>query len=101
MWTTYRQFSGEIHKSNTLTIAQVTSKILRSIPGVGGEAVVGMNDYLVKSGMAGLTLANVSKILRDPNLLENMKTVTGAKRAPLTAPALAALREQYVATNNS
>ena len=100
-YSTYRDFAGDIHKSNSLTIAQVTSKILRAIPGVGGEAVVGLNDYLVKSGMVGLTLANVAKILHDPNLCDTMKSVTGAKRAPLTGPALAALREQYLSNNNS
>ena len=98
-WTTYRDFLGDIHKTNALTVAQVTSKILRAIPGVGAEAVVGINDFLGKSGMSGLTLANVAKILRDPSLCETIKKVTGAKRAPLTAPALAALREQYLANN--
>ena len=95
---TYRDFSQEIHKSNTLTVAQVTSKMLRSIPGIGDEAIMALHEFFVKTGKGGLTLANVASALTDPNLNETIKSVTGAKRIPFSAPALAILRKQYCPT---
>lgn len=93
--TTYRDFSQEIHKSNSLTIAQVTSKMLRSLPGIGDEAIMALHEFFVKTGKGGLTLANVASALTDPNINETIKSVTGAKRIPFSAPALAILRQQY------
>lgn len=93
--TTFRDFAQDVHKSNTLTIAQVTSKILRSIPGIGDEAVMALNDYFVKTGKGGLSLGNVIEALADPNLNATIKNVTGAKRVAFSGPALYNLRKQY------
>jgi ERCC4-type nuclease len=97
-FTTYRDFSQEIHNSNSLTIAQVTSKMLRSLPGIGDEAIMALHEFFVKTGKGGLTLANVASALTDPNINETIKSVTGAKRIPFSAPALAILRQQYSPT---
>lgn len=92
---TYRDFASDTHKSNSMTVAQLTSRMLRSIPGVGNEAVVALNDYLLKTGKCGLTLANLVKALQDPNINATVKSVTGAKRIPFSGPTLELLREQY------
>jgi hypothetical protein len=92
---TFRDFASETHKSKTLTIAQMTSRMLRSIPGVGGESVIALHDYLVKIGKGGLSLGNLVSVISDPVLNENIKRITGAKRVPFSANVLAVLREQY------
>ena len=92
---TYRDFSSDTHKTNSLTIAQYTSRILRSIPGVGNEAVVALNDYFVKVGKGGLTLGNIVEAIKDPNLNATVKTVTGAKRVPFSGGSLVTLKQQY------
>ena len=93
---TFREFSSETHKSNSQTVAQVTSKMMRSIPGLGPEAVVSINDYLVRTNKGGLSLGAMASILRDQNINETVKAITGVKRIPFNAGALALLREQYV-----
>ena len=92
---TYRDFASDTHKSNSMTVAQLTSRMLRSVPGVGSEAVLGLNDYLLKTGKNGLTLANLVEALKDPNINATIKSVTGGKRVPFSGPTLELLRIQY------
>jgi ERCC4-type nuclease len=92
---TYRDFTSDTHKSNSLTVAQYTSRVLRSIPGIGNEAVVTLNEFFSKTGKGGLKLGNIVEALKDPNINATVKAVTGAKRIPLSGGALFNLMKQY------
>jgi ERCC4-type nuclease len=93
---TFRDFNADCQKTSTMTIAQVSSRILRSVPGVGNEAIIACNDYLYRIGKGGLTLGNLSSILSDPLINETIKQITGVKRVPFNSTALEGLREQYM-----
>jgi ERCC4-type nuclease len=92
---TYRDFASNTHKTNSMTVAQLTSRMLRAVPGIGAEAVVALHEYFTRIGKRGLTFANIVDMLKDPNINETIKTVNGAKRIPLNATALMLLRQQY------
>ena len=92
---TFRDFNSDTHKTNTLTIAQQSAKMLRAIPGIGSEAILALDEYLRLIGKGGITLSNVAEICVDPNLNETIKSMLGSKRLPINSTALALLREQY------
>jgi len=97
---TYRDFSSESHKTNRLTIAQMTARMLRVVPGIGAEAIGNLNEYLEKKGKGGLSLANVAEVTSDPLLNTTIKEALGLKRVPFNASAITSLREQYTTQFN-
>lgn len=96
----FRDFTSGSQKSNRLTVAQMTARMLRVIPGIGAEAIASLNEYLDKTGKGGLTIANVAELVKDPALNTAIKDTLGLKRIPLSATALSALREQYTTQLN-
>lgn len=97
---TFRDFSAGSHKSNRLTVAQMTARMLRVLPGVGSEAIGNLNEYLEKAGIGGLTMANVAKVVDNPGLSSEIKEALGLKRIALNATALKSLKEQYTTQLN-
>ena len=96
---TFRDFCAGSHKSNRLTVAQMTARMLRVLPGVGSEAIGNLNEYLEKTGIGGLTIANVAKVVGNPALSSDIKDTLGLKRTPFNSTALASLKEQYTRTS--
>ena len=97
---TYRDFSSGSHKTNRLTIAQMTARMLRVMPGIGGEAIGNLNEYLGKAGKGGLSLGNVADVAWDADLNTKIKDSLGLKRVPFSATGLTSLREQYTTQFN-
>ncbi len=93
---TFRDFNSSSHKTKTLTVAQMSAAMLRSLPGVGNEASLYLHEYFCKIGKHGLSLGNLAEAIRsDPLLSETMKTELGLKRLPLLATGMTSLKEQY------
>ena len=97
---TFRDFSSGSHKTNRLTIAQITARMLRVIPGIGAEAIGNLNEYLEKTGKGGLSMANVAEVACDLDLNTKIKETLNLKRIPFSATAQTSLREQYTTSLN-